>query len=76
MSQKRGLLLITFGRETDGRWIAEVKGLPGVLAYGKTRIDARRKASAIALRTLADKAERGKTHSAFNRIFEYGMARG
>ena len=62
-------------RETDGRWIAEVRGLPGVLAYGKTQIEAKRKVSAIALRTLADRAERGKVHSTINRIFDYGMAR-
>ena len=25
---------ISFDREEDGRWIAEIESLPGVLAYG------------------------------------------
>ena len=55
--------VIEFERETDKRWIAEVPKLPGVMAYGKTKNEARQKVSAIALRTLADKVERGITFS-------------
>lgn len=44
-------------READGRWIAEVPNLPGVLAYGKTRSEAVAKAQALALRVLADRLE-------------------
>ena len=40
--------------ETDGRWIAEVPELPGVLAYGATENEAAAKAEALALRVLAD----------------------
>ena len=40
---------IEFDREEDGRWIAEIIGLPGVLAYGASRNEARRKVYAIAL---------------------------
>jgi predicted RNase H-like HicB family nuclease len=40
-------------RETDGRWIAEVLGLPGVLAYGTTESEAIASAQALALRVLA-----------------------
>jgi predicted RNase H-like HicB family nuclease len=44
-------------REDDGRWIAEVPSLPGVLAYGATELEARAKAQALALRVLADRLE-------------------
>ncbi|HXH48809.1 MAG TPA: type II toxin-antitoxin system HicB family antitoxin [Terriglobia bacterium] len=44
-------------RETDGRWIAEVPNLPGVMAYGKTKSEAVAKAQALALRVLADRLE-------------------
>lgn len=43
--------------EDDGRWIAEVPSLPGVLAYGATELEARAKAQALALRVLADRLE-------------------
>lgn len=39
-------------REVDSRWIAEIGGLPGALAYGKTEAEARAKAYAIALRAI------------------------
>jgi predicted RNase H-like HicB family nuclease len=42
-------------REEDGRWIAEIAALPGVLAYGASREDAIRSVEALALRVLADK---------------------
>ena len=44
-------------REEDGRWIAEVSDLPGVLAYGKTRDEAIARAEALDLRVLADRLE-------------------
>ena len=44
-------------REEDGRWIAEVPGLAGVLAYGDTRDQAVARAEALALRVLADRLE-------------------
>ena len=47
-------------RETDGRWIAEVPELPGVLAYGATRDQAVAHAQALALRVLADRLEHGE----------------
>ena len=50
---------IQIERETDGRWIAEVPDLPGVMAYGKTRKEAVRKAEALALRVIADRLEHG-----------------
>ena len=44
-------------REDDGRWIAEVLDLPGVLAYGNTEKEAITAAQALALRVLADRIE-------------------
>ena len=44
-------------QEEDGRWIAEVVELPGVMSYGVTREEAIRKAEALALRVIADRLE-------------------
>lgn len=45
--------------EDDGRWIAEVPELPGVLAYGATPEEATGAVKALALRVLADRIEHG-----------------
>jgi predicted RNase H-like HicB family nuclease len=45
-----------FDREEDGRWIAEVVDLPGVLAYGATQEEAREKAEAMAAEVIAEQA--------------------
>jgi len=50
-------------REEDGRWIAEIPDLPGVLAYGNSADEARSKAQALALRVLADRIEHGEADS-------------
>jgi predicted RNase H-like HicB family nuclease len=47
-------------QEADGRWIAEVPELAGVMAYGATRSDAMAKAEALALRALAERLEDGE----------------
>ena len=57
-------LIIELDRETDGRWIADVIDLPGVMAYGATREEALAAAQALALRVLADKLEHGEVPSA------------
>ena len=44
-------------QEVDGRWIAEVMEIPGVMQYGKTREDALAQAEALALRVMADSIE-------------------
>jgi predicted RNase H-like HicB family nuclease len=46
--------------EENGRWIAEVVDLPGVMTYGKTREEAISKVKALALRVLADRVEHGE----------------
>jgi predicted RNase H-like HicB family nuclease len=48
---------VEFERENDGRWLAEILELPGVLAYGQTSDEAIAKAQALALRVLADRLE-------------------
>ncbi|HEX4081147.1 MAG TPA: type II toxin-antitoxin system HicB family antitoxin [Rhizomicrobium sp.] len=54
------MLRIEVDREEDGRWIGEVRALPGVLAYGATELEARIKAEALALRVIADRIEHGE----------------
>jgi predicted RNase H-like HicB family nuclease len=51
---------IGLDREADGRWIAEVLELPGVLTYGKTRKEAVARAQALALHVVADRLEHGE----------------
>ena len=48
-------------QEIDGRWIAEVPQLPGVLAYGSSSADAMTKAEVLALRVIADRLENGES---------------
>ncbi len=48
-------------QETDGRWIAEVMKLPGVMTYGESRLQALAAAEALALRVIADRLEHGET---------------
>jgi len=54
------MLKIEVEREEDGRWIAEISALPGVLAYGKTEAEARANTMALALRVIADRVEHGE----------------
>lgn len=54
-------LSIECEREEDGRWLAEVPELPGVLAYGTTADEAMGKAEALALRILAERLEVGES---------------
>ena len=48
-------------QETDGRWIAEIDQLNGVLVYGETREEAIRKVKTLALRVIADRLENGES---------------
>ena len=56
---------VEYEREDDGRWVAEVIELPGVLAYGQTSDEAIAKAQALALRVLADRLEQGESAPEF-----------
>lgn len=51
---------IQLSRQTDGRWIAEVSELPGVMVYGGTSQDAIAKVKALALRVVADRLDHGE----------------
>ena len=57
-------MTVEFEREADGRWIAEVPELAGVLVYGSTREDALARAQALALHVLADRIEHGEADAA------------
>lgn len=48
---------IELDRETDGRWIAEVPMLPGVIVYGTTRSEAIARAKALASHVIADRID-------------------
>ena len=56
---------VEYEQEDDGRWLAEVIELPGVLAYGETSDEAIAKAQALALRVLADRLEQGESAPEF-----------
>jgi len=51
---------IEFDREDDGRWIADIPALPGVMVYGRTREEATAKVRALALRVIAERIEHGE----------------
>jgi predicted RNase H-like HicB family nuclease len=51
---------VEFEQEDDGRWLADIPELPGVMAYGATKRDAEVAAVALALRVLADRTEQCK----------------
>lgn len=53
-------LTIETEQEDDGRWIAEVPELAGVLAYGATREEAMARAEVLALRVVAEQLEHGE----------------
>ena len=60
---------INVEQETDGRWIAEVQDLSGVMTYGATKEEAIRKAEALALRVLADRLEHGEKIPELSGVF-------
>ena len=63
------MLRIEIEQETDGRYIAEILELPGVMAYGQSREEAVAKVEALALRTLADRVEHGEPVPELPQIF-------
>lgn len=52
-------LTIELEREADGRWLAEITELPGVLAYGATEAEAIERAKAVALVEIGDRIQHG-----------------
>lgn len=65
---ERGFI-VELEREEDGRWIAEVPSLPGVMTYATTREEAMTKVEVLALRVLADRLEHGEAVPAVTRLF-------
>jgi predicted RNase H-like HicB family nuclease len=61
---------IEIEREPDGRWIAEISRLPGLLVYGATRAEAVARAKALALRVLAERLEHGEPTGELDGLFE------
>ena len=60
---------IEIEREDDGRWIAEIPELPGVMAYGNQRNEAISNAQVLALRVLADRLEHGEQIPELDEVF-------
>lgn len=56
-------------QETDGRWLAEVTELPGVMAYGASKLEALARTKALALRVLADRLEHGEIVPELGEVF-------
>ena len=54
------MLKIESELEDDGRWIAEIPAIPGVLAYGANEIEAKDRVLALALRVIADRLDHGE----------------
>ena len=63
---------VEYEQEEDGRWLAEVKELPGVLVYGQTPDEAVAHAQALALRVIADRIENGESAPAL--MFSFAAA--
>ncbi len=60
---------IEIEQEDDGRWIAEIADLPGVLAYGNSADQAAARAKALALRVMADRLEHGEPIPELREVF-------
>ena len=62
-------LTIEVEQEENGRWLAEVPELPGVLTYGQTRQEAIDRAQALSLRVLADRLDHGEPVPQMSSVF-------
>ena len=62
-------LIIEIEQEEDGRWIAEVPNLPGVLSYGTSREEAIARVKTLSLRVLADRMENGEAVPEMDEVF-------
>jgi predicted RNase H-like HicB family nuclease len=62
-------LTIEAEQEDDGRWLAEVPDLPGVMTYGQTRQQAIERAQVLCLRVIADRLDHGEAVRQVNGVF-------
>lgn len=67
-------LNIDIDREEDGRWIAEIHAIPGVMVYGQTRAEAVAKVQALALRVIADRLEHGEPIPQLPELFSVAVS--
>ena len=65
-------MVVEIDRETDGRWIAEIPDLPGVIVYGQSRDEAIARAEALALRVMADRLDHGESIPELKEVFAKG----
>ena len=63
------MLTVETEREANGRWIAEIAVLPGVMTYGSSREEAIARAEALALRTMEELIEHGEPVQELDRLF-------
>ncbi len=66
-------LTIEVEPEEDGRWLAEVPQLPGVLAYGQTREEAIERVQVLSLRVLADRLDHGEQVPQMSSVFAVSL---
>jgi predicted RNase H-like HicB family nuclease len=66
-------LVVEVEQEVDGRWLAEIPAISGVLAYGQNRPEAIARAEALALRVIADKLEHGEPVPELGQVFSVGV---
>src|SRR5947209_19149406 len=69
-------LTIEVEQEDDGRWLAEVPAIPGVLTYGQTRQEAIERVQALTLRVLADRLEHGEPVPQMSGVFAVAPSAG
>jgi predicted RNase H-like HicB family nuclease len=62
-------LTIQVEQDDDGRWLAEVPDLPGVLTYGQTRREAIERVQVLSLRVLADRLDHGESVPQVSGVF-------
>lgn len=66
-------LTVETEQESDGRWIAEIPRIPGVMAYGASRQEAIARAEALALRVLADRLDHGEIPDELASVFSVAV---
>ena len=57
--------IIEVEREEDGRWLAEVPALSGVMCYGEAYDEVVANVQALALRMIAERVEHGEAPAEF-----------
>ena len=69
-----GPMKIEVEKEFDGRWIAEIPELPGVMAYGDSKEEAVAKSEALALRIIAERIDHGESIPELGKMFSVEAA--